>query len=363
MTRTVEVSTPIKLSGRVRQVAGLFDVPLEDESRLHWDLPDELVNVDEADWSVGLILGPSGSGKSTIARELWPDRYLDPADLEWPEDRAVVDAIDGPIKDVTRMLTSVGFGSVPAWLRPYHVLSRGEQFRVELARALMEYESPVIDEFTSVVDRQVAQYGSATTQKIVRDRGRRIVAVTCHFDVIEWLNPDWVYRPDTGVMEWPRGSLQRPEIELEVRGVSREAWTVFGPHHYLSGELHPAARCVGGFIGDECVAFFAYYRFPHPRAKNIMIGHRVVVLPDYQGFGFGSRLCDFTGQQLAREGERLRITTAHPARIHHMRRSPRWEESKSPNLPSTSKKPKRLVKQHANTRKLATKTFEYLPVG
>jgi len=362
VSRTIEVSSPVKRTGRVRQVEGLFDVPASELSSVSWELPSELIEVDAADWEIGLIVGPSGSGKSTIARELWPDRYLDPKQLAWEADRAIVDQIKAPIKQTTQMLTSVGFGSAPAWLRPFRVLSTGEQFRVELARALLEGENPVVDEFTSVVDRQVAQYGSATTQKVVRSRGQRFVAVTCHFDVIEWLSPDWVYRPDTGVMEWPRGSLQRPEIQLEVRGVSREAWPVFRPHHYLSGNLHAAARCVGGFIGDECVAFFAYYRFPHPKAKDIMIGHRVVVLPDYQGFGFGSRLCDFTGQLLAGDGDRLRITTAHPARIHHMRKSPRWEESSAQNSPSRSRKPKRLVKQHASTRKLATKTFEYLPV-
>lgn len=362
MTKTIEVSSPIKRSGRVQQVEGLFDVPAAERANLSWELPDELVNVDGEEWSVGAIIGPSGSGKTTIARELWPDRYLHPLDLDWPTDRAVIDAITGPIKDVTRMLTSVGFGSPPAWLRPFHVLSTGEQFRVQLARTLIETDDPVVDEFTSVVDRQVAKFGSATTQKIVRERGNRIVVASCHFDMLEWLNPDWIYRPDTNVMEWPRGNLQRPRIELEVRRVSREAWPVFRPHHYLSGNLHAAASCAGGFIGEECVAFFAWYKFPHPRAKDIMIGHRVVVLPDFQGFGFGSRLCDFIGEQLHNEGERLRITTAHPARIHHMRASSRWTEEKAPNLPSRSRKPKRLIKQHASIRKLSTKTFEYVPV-
>lgn len=364
MSQTITLETKIKRSGRVQQVEGIFDVPAAEISTVQIEIPDSLVGVyDERDWNVGLIVGPSGSGKSSVARELWPDRYVDAVrDFDWPDDKAVVDVLDAPIKEATRMLTSVGFGSPPAWLRPYNVLSTGEQFRVSLARALLEREEPVMDEFTSVVDRQVAQYGSATTQKIVRERDQRFVAVTCHFDVMEWLNPDWVFRPDTGQMEWPRGSLQRPEIELEVRRVNREAWTVFGPHHYLSGNLHVAAHCVGGFIGDECVAFFAWYRFPHPRAKDIMIGHRVVVLPDYQGFGFGSRLCDFVGQMLASEGDRLHITTAHPARVHHMRRSPRWTELKGTNLPSKSKKPKRLIKQHQSLRKLTTHSFEYVPV-
>src|SRR5262245_25735796 len=360
--REVTVSTPIERTGRVRQVEGIFDIPPSEDDRIVWNVPDELVRVWQAEWSVGLIVGPSGSGKTTIARDLWPQHYVQPAEVKWGHDRAVVDEIEAPVKETTRMLTAVGFGSPPAWLRPYSVLSTGEQFRVQLARALLEAGDVVMDEFTSTVDRQVAQFGSATAQKLVRESGRRFVAVTCHFDVMEWLNPDWVDRPDTGQMEWPRGSLQRPAIELEVRRVSGKAWPVFRPHHYLSGKLHVASRCVGAFIGDECVAFIAWYRFPHPRAKDIMIANRIVVLPDYQGMGIGTRLTEFCGQLLHEEGDRLHVTTAHPAVTHHMRRSARWRELAGRNVPSRSRKPKRLVGQHSSLRKLATHSFEYVPV-
>jgi ABC-type ATPase with predicted acetyltransferase domain len=64
-----------------------------------------------------------------------------------------------------------------------------------MARALSEdTDMVVIDEFTSVVDRQVAQVASHTVQKAVRRTpGRQFVAVTCHYDVTDWLQPDWVY--------------------------------------------------------------------------------------------------------------------------------------------------------------------------
>lgn len=363
MSAQLEVATEIKRSGRVQQVESLFDIPAAARSVLRWDVPDSLLGVyDEPDWNIGLIVGPSGSGKTTIAADTWPERYVPPDDPSWPRDRAVVDAISAPVRETTKMLTAVGFGSPPAWLRPYHVLSTGEQFRARLARILLEADEPVVDEFTSVVDRQVAKFGSEAVAKAIRRRGQRFVALTCHFDVIEWLSPDWVYRPDTEQMEWPRGSLQRERIELEVRRVGREAWTVFGPHHYLSGELHVAARCIGAFIEDECVAFCAYYRMPHPRAKNIMANHRTVVLPDYQGLGLGGRLVEFVGAMLHADGDRFRTTTAHPAFIAYMRGSPFWAEAKTQNAPSRSAKPKRLTKQHASTRKLVTKTFEYVPI-
>ena len=78
-------------------------------------------------------------------------------------------------------------------MKPFSVLSTGEQFRVALARHLLSDDDPiVVDEFTSVVDRQVAHIGSIAVSKYVRKRDRKFIAVTCHYDVIEWLQPDWI---------------------------------------------------------------------------------------------------------------------------------------------------------------------------
>src|SRR5204863_2808518 len=101
--------------------------------------------------------------------------------------RSVLDGfpVDVPIKELIELLSSVGFSSPPAWLRPYHVLSTGQQFRVTLAWLLAAAPSDrlvVCDEYTSVVDRTVAQIGSAAVAKTVRRRGQRFVAVTCHED-------------------------------------------------------------------------------------------------------------------------------------------------------------------------------------
>lgn len=360
---TITVESTVKRSARVLQVAGMFDVPDPGQHRLSFEVPHDLSVIENGDWNVGLIVGPSGSGKSVTAREVFGDAVVGPA--PWYEDRAVVDNFpdDMPVKDVVALLNSVGFSSPPAWLRPFRVLSVGEQFRVSVARALSDphYRSLcVMDEFTSTVDRRVAQIGSHAVQRAVRGRGQRFVAVTCHFDVIDWLQPDWVYRPDSVDFEWRR--LQpHPPVELEVREVGREAWALFRPHHYLSGNLHVAARCACGFVDEQPVAFQAWYPFPHPRVKDIMAGHRTVVLPDWQGIGLGVRIKDFCAQMIAEQGYRYRTTLAHPTLLAWHRKSPRWREVGAQNRPSKSRKPKRLQAQHQNPRKLATRTFEYVP--
>jgi hypothetical protein len=90
----------------------------------------------------------------------------------------------------------------------------------------------VVDEFTSVVDRQVAKIGSHAVQKHIRKCGKKFVAVTCHYDVFEWLQPDWVLEPATMSFQW-RSLQRRPDLAIEVSRVDHAAWKLFAPFHYL----------------------------------------------------------------------------------------------------------------------------------
>src|SRR5438876_1183146 len=138
-TAQIIVESPVIPTPRVQQLRGMFDLPEEKTSRLSWDVT---LPLDEKPWHIGLIVGPSGCGKSTLARHLWPEAVRlsapDGDGLAWSRDRSILDDFpdDMPIKEVIELLCSVGFSSPPAWLRPFHVLSTGQQFRVLLARLL-----------------------------------------------------------------------------------------------------------------------------------------------------------------------------------------------------------------------------------
>lgn len=225
MKATVTVQSPVVRTARVLQMEGLFDVPPSSRTELTWDVD---LPLDERDWKIGLIVGPSGSGKTSVARALWPaewEAYVEGTTIgQWDFTRSVLDSfpVDMPIKDIIEVINSVGFSSPPAWVRPYHVLSTGEQFRVGVARTLAEAvararggggarEIIVLDEFTSVIDRTVAQVGSsAIAQAVRRYNDLSMVAVTCHYDVEDWLQPDWVYMPAVNSFEW-RSSGTRPK--------------------------------------------------------------------------------------------------------------------------------------------------------
>lgn len=363
MRAHIEVSSPVHASARVLQMAGMFDVPIEAKTSSRWDVD---LPIEDQPWSVGLIVGPSGSGKSTLARHAWPGQLA--ATHEWSTDRALLDDFpDGmSIRDIVGLLTAVGLGSPPAWMRPHGTLSNGEAFRASIARALAETDGiVVIDEFTSVVDRQVAKVASHTVQKTVRRRGRQFVAVTCHYDVTDWLQPDWVYDVAAGSFAW-RQVQPHPRFDLRIHQVDHSVWPVFRRHHYLSGDLHRAARCFGGFVGEELVAFTAYMHFPHPRARNIKMDHRSVVLPDYQGLGISGRVSEWLGQHLFERGFRYRRVIAHPAVIAYCARSPRWRETEKRGrlrlgVAGRTASLDGAVKRFNDPRRMMTRSFEYVP--
>jgi hypothetical protein len=179
-------------SFRSQAVSGTFTLSENEMSkRFTGTIPLE----DDA-WQVGVIVGRSGTGKTSIGKELWPAEYIKGFQYthesildDFPEELSTA--------DITRALCSVGFASPPDWLKPYENLSQGEKMRVDIARALcLSQDLIVFDEFTSVVDREIAKISALAISHGIRKTNKKFIAVTCHYDVLDWLEPDWVFCTD-----------------------------------------------------------------------------------------------------------------------------------------------------------------------
>lgn len=165
-------------------------------------------------WQIGLIVGGSGTGKSTIANELYPEHIKDTFKYS---DRPVIEDIPCEnVAELEKMFYAVGFGSVPSWLKPYFVLSNGEKMRVDLARQILTKDFIVFDEFTSVVDRQVAKIICIALKKALKKYpSKKFVAIGCHHDVLEFLQPDWCFNTDDmqQVFQFPHDAKKNSESE------------------------------------------------------------------------------------------------------------------------------------------------------
>lgn len=318
-------------SYRAARVQSLFNA----ESGQAFDLDADLA-IDDDGWQVGVVVGPSGSGKTSIGRVIMGEDALWTGG-EWPADAPIIDAIapgTGGFDDVTAALSAVGLGSVPSWLRPYAVLSNGEKFRAELARIIAEAPAAVVvDEFTSVVDRQIARIGALAFQKAWRRTGGKAVLLSCHYDVLDWLEPDWIFDTSTGVFERAaagRRLRRRPGIELEIRQVDSSYWRLFEPHHYLKLPRMVACRYFVGFVDGEPVAHLGI----SPRLEvGGVRGCRMVIMPEWQGAGVGTRFLNFVMERevtgAGRFGGRVRVGyfhTSHPGLCAALRRDPKWEQ-------------------------------------
>lgn len=202
----------IKKTFRVAKVMGDFDVQIEHSNEHfegHIELPDN--------WNIGLICGGSGTGKTTIANELFYKNIITTFEYD---DKSVLDNMPKNIKteDIEKMFYAVGFGSVPSWLKPYKVLSNGEKMRINLARALLEKDFIVFDEFTSVVDRQVAKTACIAINKAIKGTNKKFIAISCHKDIIEWLQPDWLYDTDEMKQVFQLAHDLKNNLQLEVVG-------------------------------------------------------------------------------------------------------------------------------------------------
>ena len=306
---------------RVASVIGKFDLQSEnitEHFKGNIDIPKK--------WSIGLIVGKSGTGKTTISKQLFPDSYITSYKYT---NQSVLD--DMPkncnVEQITKTFNSVGFSSPPSWLKSYDVLSNGEKMRVNLARAILEENNLfVFDEFTSVVDRNVAQIGSFAMQKAIRKTDKQFIAVTCHFDVQDWLMPDWVFNTDTMTFQSFEGQKKnRPEIKFKIFNYrDKTIWKMFAKHHYLSHTHNNAANVFIAIVNNEIAGFISVLHFPHPKVKNIKKVHRLVVLPDYQGAGIGLKLLNEVGKIYKNEKWRFNIVTSSPSLIYALKKSKEW---------------------------------------
>jgi ABC-type phosphate/phosphonate transport system ATPase subunit len=146
----IELKTKILNDKYTEYVYEAFDIQNKEETIV--SIPMNLAEAKTFDWNIGVILGGSGSGKTPIIKSL-----RDVKKVNFDSAKPLISNFDWlDPKDATFVLTSMGLSSVPTWLRPFHTLSNGEQYRAALAYLVAsakdgevilvdEYDKPITD--------------------------------------------------------------------------------------------------------------------------------------------------------------------------------------------------------------------------
>jgi GNAT superfamily N-acetyltransferase len=165
-----------------------------------------------------------------------------------------------------------------------------------------------------------------------------VVLLSCHYDIIDWLQPDWIY--DINEARFYRGGLrQRPQLELQIYKTSGSAFKYFKPHYYLDLPLPVASEYFVGFIDGEPVCHVAVCPL---FTANAYRATRLVVMPEWQGIGVGTKflneICKMHSEGKGRCGKRLGtfFHTSHPQLCSALRYSKLWKQT-SANLYGANK--------------------------
>jgi predicted ATP-binding protein involved in virulence len=196
MTKIVKCS--IELDDFTKKISQAFDYDFDGTST--FTVPEFKNRPD--DFNIGIIVGNSGTGKSLLLKEFGQEKGI-----VWDKSKAIVSHFEN-VDIALEKLFAAGVSSIPTLCKPYHVLSNGEKFRADIARKLEN--KAIIDEFTSVVNRETAFSCSVAISKYIKRKNlKNIVLASCHFDIVEWLEPDWVFNTNTNVLDVNEISLEK----------------------------------------------------------------------------------------------------------------------------------------------------------
>ena len=151
-------------------------------------------------------------------------------------------------------------------------------------------------------------------QKFARKNKKKIVILSCHYDVLEWLIPDWLIDCNEQKFYLRSGEdfffKRREKIEFEIRPCTRDSWKYFSKYHYLSEAIPSGvSRYYGLYHGLKQIGFQAFSNYV-PKVKGrpyILHFNRTVVHPDYNGLGIGIELINKSTELLLKENPGFRI--------------------------------------------------------
>jgi len=321
---TIEFSTKTPLTERTLKVAEAFGLGIDEEHRftIYRDFELHLKKGD-----IVYITGDSGSGKSALLKAIKADlgdEAIDIDEVNWDEDRPLIEQIGNSFQEGLRLLCRVGLNDAFLFLRKPRELSDGQRYRFRLAK-LLEAQKPywICDEFCSTLDRTTARIVAYNIQKQARRVGATLIAATTHTDLEEDLNPSIRIHKGWGEEVSVEYRANRPAQRCSVveditirEGNLRDYERLSHLHYRHTGRPGIPIKIYCMERGSELIGVIVYaYPGPTAKGRKEAVGYqpslkelntewavisRVIIHPKYRSIGLGIRLVKETLPRVGR---------------------------------------------------------------
>ena len=109
-------------------------------------------------------------------------------------------------------------------------------------------------------------------------------------------------------------------------------WRIFREHHYLTADFNKASKMFLVYWNDVLVGMASCIYMPSGMLKYAWRQHRLVILPDYQGLGFGTKVNDYLAEYFIQRGQKYFIRTTHMRMNNHLKKMKEWCPTSHNNL-------------------------------
>ena len=123
----------------------------------------------------------------------------------------------------------------------------------------------------------------------------------------------------------PEKGKRTERLIFEISKCGKERWNFYKKYHYLNDNLATNSHCFEITLKGKAVGFLAIRKFMHPVAKNIQMISRIVIIPEFQGFGLALKFMNIISMIYKSSGEQIRIVTSLKPFIKALKKSSNWK--------------------------------------
>jgi len=161
---------------------------------------------------------------------------------------------------------------------------------------------------------------------------------------------------------WTKGKYVTPRRRIDIYEINgfdkQQIWAIFRKYHYLNTQFAKPAKQYVGIMDDKIVCHSGVIQAP--LRKGYKQVHRLVVLPDYQGIGIGTRFISFIAELYLCSDYILKLITTTPAIRFALDKSELWKLTRSGHVQKSGNTKYMTHWSKSESSKRMTYTYQYV---